>query len=359
MKTAKQRAALLAPVFGTKKSTLLDWLRTELGSADALDRWVPNAPGLASRAVAPRTLYHLCPGNVPDAGRESLLIGLLLGSHNIAKLPRDPVIRRSLRALAASLPGPLQPLLTLRSAFRPADVARADAVIAYGGDEAVAALRLHLRPGQTFLAYGHRVSFLWLGLLRAEDRDFRALAAAAARDVAAHRQLGCLSPQAVYLAPGSDTVAFGAALAEALEKELPARLPPIPLPDAAAIRHARHSVRAAGGQVIESTRGLRWTVLLDPRPAFRDGFAHGTIPVRVASPDQLKTALRPFLGKISTVGLRYPLSRRDEALCLDLGAERLCPVGQCQSPPLLRHHDGRTRLAHLVKWVDREAIQAR
>ncbi|SDU23684.1 Acyl-CoA reductase (LuxC) [Verrucomicrobium sp. GAS474] len=352
MSSARQRAALLAPLFGLKPPALTAWLEVELGSTDALDRWTPRAPGIASRAVAPRTIYHLCPGNVPEAGLQSLLIGLLLGSRNVAKLPRDPAVRKAIRAFAASLPAPLRPFLALRTAFRPKEVAgpNIDAVIAYGGDEAVAAVRARLRPDQVFLPYGHRVSLLWLGKL---VKTAPGLAAAVAHDVSAHAQLGCLSPQAVYLAPGSDAVAFCEALARALHA-LPATPPP--LAHAAFIRNAKHAVRAAGGRLWESASPLGSTVLLDPDPAFRDGYTHRTVAVRIASPKAVEKALLPFREKISTVGLRAPFSPADEALALALGAERICPVGQCQQPPLFRHHDGRPRLADLVKWVDREVL---
>ncbi|HEY8966440.1 MAG TPA: acyl-CoA reductase, partial [Candidatus Methylacidiphilales bacterium] len=240
--SAKKRAALLAKPSGFSAQALLGWLRVELGSADALDRWTPRAPGIASRAVAPGTIYHLCPGNVAEAGIQSLLAGLLLGSRNVAKLPRDPGVAKAIRAFAASLPTPLRARVVLRTAFDAAEMAKADAVIAYGGDEAVAAIRAQLRPGQTFLPYGHRVSLLWLGKVRKTDRDFAAVVRATAGDVAAHAQLGCLSPQTVYLAPGSDAVPFCEALAGALGRLAPKA--GLPLEAAAFARQARNAVRA-------------------------------------------------------------------------------------------------------------------
>ena len=347
----RRRIALLGPVVrrfpelgAPGAAALRKWVALELGVVDALDAWIPRGDGWA-RARAPRSIYHLCPGNVAVAAWQSLLVGLLLGAENRLKLPSDRRQAAEIRRFAAALPAPLRKTVSFASAFRPAELRAAEAAIAYGRDETIAEVRRHLRPGQVLLAYGHRVSLLWLGRVTGKET---ALVRACARDLARYDQLGCLSPQAVYLAPGSDRDAFCVALSAALAQEASAPLPP---EAAAAVRQARQLAAAAGARVWE---GERHTVIADPRPDFAETCGWRVVPVRIASPAVLRRVLAPLRGVLSTIGLRAPWTKADEALFWDLGAERLCPAGKCQEPPLGRHHDGRPRLSDLVKWVDRE-----
>ena len=105
---------------------------------------------------------------------------------------------------------------------------------------------------------------------------------------------------------------------------------------------------------MESPGTLRWTIIAEKTPHFQETCGHRLIRVHTATTAQLKKALTPWLGKIATIGLPKPYNPADQTLFLQLRAERLCPVGQCQSPSYTRHHDGRPQLADLVKWIDRE-----
>jgi len=353
--TTRRRIALLAPVLkqfpelgaGSAKD-LADWVALELGSADALDQWIPHGRHW-TRARAPRSIYHLAPGNVAVAAWQSLLVGLLLGAENRVKVSSRPGADAALRRFVAALPPPLRKTVRLVPTFRPAELRQAEAVIATGSDETLAEVRRHLGPRQLFLGYGHRVSLLWLGRVTGKES---ALAQAAARDIALYDQLGCLSPQAIYLEKRSDVAAFGDALAEALAQETK-NAAPFPLAAAAQVREARQLARAAGDRLWESA-GARWTVVAERQAAFRPGCGYRVIPLRVATRKELSRVLIPLRGSLSTVGLRAPFSAADEALFWGLEAQRLCPVGRCQFPPLSWHHDGRPQLADLVKWVDRE-----
>ena len=355
MLTTRQRIGLLGPVLKEfpelgplSQRELADWMRLEFGSVDALDRWIPYGQN-RTRARAPRSIYHLCPGNIVVAGLQSLLAGLLLGARNIVKLPRDPQISAALREFVKKLPLPLRRTVMFRAAFDAADLRSAEAVIAFGRDETIAEIRRHLLPHQVLVAYGHKVSFLWLGKVTGRDED---LLRSCAWDILLYGQLGCLSPQAIYLAPGSDLEGFCAGLAAALEYDQgPLR---ISLEAASSIRQARQLAKASGARIWESAHPLLWTIIADKNPRFVESCGHRVIYVRTASRTQLKKVLAPLRGAISTVGLREPFAKADVELFWDLQAQRLCPVGRCQDTPFSWHHDGRPQLSDLVKWVDRE-----
>jgi len=353
--TTRQRIALLGPVLKgipelgpLSKRELADWMRLEFGSVDALDQWIPYGQNQA-RVRAPRSIYHLCPGNIVVAGLQSLLAGLLLGSRNIVKLPRDPLMAAALRKFVKKLPLPLRRTMTFRQAFDAAELRSTDAVIAFGRDATMAEIRRQLLPHQVLVAYGHKVSFLWLGkVTRADTRLLRSCA----WDILLYEQLGCLSPQAIYLEPGSDLEAFCTGLASALQYDQGPL--PISLEAASSIRQARQLAAAAGARIWKSAHPLLWTIIADKNPRFTESCGHRVIYVRTASRATLKQVLEPLRGTISTVGLREPFTKADVQLFWDLEAQRLCPVGRCQDTPFSWHHDGRPQLSDLVKWVDRE-----
>ena len=94
--------------------------------------------------------------------------------------------------------------------------AEADCVTATGDDETLAAIRPSLAIATRFLGYGHRVSFGFV----AHEVLYGSLAkknvTAAADDVVAWNQLGCLSPHVMYVEHGGGTSAeqFAELLAE-------------------------------------------------------------------------------------------------------------------------------------------------
>ncbi|MEI8310696.1 MAG: acyl-CoA reductase, partial [Verrucomicrobiota bacterium] len=65
---------------------MLDCLRLELGHEEILDGFQPYGCHQAM-AVAPRTILHILSGNTPHAALQTMLRGLLLGSHNLVKFP--------------------------------------------------------------------------------------------------------------------------------------------------------------------------------------------------------------------------------------------------------------------------------
>ena len=102
-------APLFAPWTGCfDAAALRAWLTLELGSPNALDE-VAARGAAHSRALAPPRLLHVLSGNTPHASAQSLLRGLLLGSHNVMKLPTPGL--PTLEAIVGQLP----PLLRSRS----------------------------------------------------------------------------------------------------------------------------------------------------------------------------------------------------------------------------------------------------
>jgi hypothetical protein len=357
--TTRQRIDRLARAYPRlfPRAELLRLVREQLGDVDALDRWIMRDDGRI-RARAPKAIYHLCAGNLAISAMTSLVHGLILGSSNVMKLPSeregDLAARREILGFIKGLPAPLGKLVATMRALDEDALSAADAVIAFGSDATMASIRERLRFDQKFIAHGHAVSLLWIGdPSKLTPREARACA----RDVLTYDQLGCLSPQAIYVAAGTDIAALGEKLSRALEVEWRAQkqMPARPLSVAARIVEARDVAFARGHRVwLPPARHLGWTIIHDPDSTFAPSPLHGVIILRTCAESRIKDALASVAGKISTVGVTGQMSSRLESTFLSLGVSRFCPAGRMQFPPLTWHHDGRQTLAELVTWVDAE-----
>jgi len=356
--TTRQRLDLLAHAYPRlfPRAELIRLLRAQFGHIDALDGWI-SRDGVRVRARTPKLIYHVCAGNLAVSAWTSLMHGLLLGARNVVKLPGDrddSSARGEILRFIRGLPAPLRKLVETHRKLDVEILRRADAVVAFGSDATMASLRDQTRWDQKFIAHGHALSLLWIS----DPSLLTTLQArACSRDILTYDQLGCLSPQAIYVPRGADIVALGNKLAVALEahwrtiKLKPAR----PLSIAARIVEARDVAHALGHRVWLSPQNhLGWMLIHDPDPTFQPSPLHGVIYLREIAESKLTAALASVAGRISTVGVAGGISSRLENVFLSLGVSRFCPAGHMQFPPLTWHHDGRSTLGDMVTWVDSE-----
>lgn len=358
--TTRERLDLLSGAYPRlfPREQLLRLLRTQIGHVDALDKWVKR-DNVQVRARAPHFIYHVCAGNLSVSACTSLAHGLLLGSRNVMKLPGDRAdssTRREILDFIRGLPTPLRKLVKTQRELDPALLNQADAIIAFGSDSTMESLRAKVRWNQKFIAHGHALSLLWLAdPNHLTSRQARAIAT----DVLTYDQLGCLSPQAIYVPPRTDVETLGKILAAALESHWQKLVPKParPLSVAARIAEARDVAHALGHRVwLPPKKHQGWTLIHDRDPAFKPSALHGVIYLRQITESKLSAVLAAASGRISTVGVTERISSRLEKVFLSLGVSRFCPTGRMQFPPLTWHHDGQSTLADLVAWVDAEEI---
>jgi hypothetical protein len=358
------------------RDTLKALVRAELGDLDILDGFRERriVPG-RSRAFGPALTTHIFSGNVPGLAAQSLIMATLLKSASFGKLASgEPIFAgifaRSLIALEPRLedcfavtwwPGGAAPELE-SVAF-----GRAEAVIAYGGEEAVRAVGRRVAPGARFVGYGHKISFGVIGREGLADaRRARQLAARAAYDCAKFDQQGCVSPHLFYVEEGGAVTPreWAATLAAELARlggNLPrGRLTATEGAAVAAFRRdadfrasldpdavALHGADDAGGA----------TVVYDADPTFAATCLNRTVLVKpLPTAEALVPLLAPVRAFLQTAALALEPARRD-ALAAALGAAgvtRICPVGKMPDPDAAWHHDGRFNLLELVRWVDIE-----
>jgi len=346
--TTRERAEHLAaaarqfPWLGLESAeSLLETVRMELGHAEILDGFQRYGSHFA-KAIPVKKILHIVSGNTPHAALQSIIRGLLLGAHNLCKIPSAGLPEPE--QFRAALPAELAAKLEIFSALEDAVFATANAVIVFGSDETIAHFRTRIAPGQIFLPHGHKVSF---GVVF-DDPQF-ASAPHAARDAALFDQQGCLSPHAYYVVQQPELYASHLALEmELLESTMPRA--EISAEEAAAIRSLRESVRfrIASGEALKifaSEGNTAWTVIYDPSPEF------------TTSPLNRVVFVKPFpdlpapIPHLSTVGI-WPSTAENAARVMPFRPSRICRIGEMQNPPWSWHQDGEQTLAPLIQWVD-------
>ena len=346
----------------------------EFGNAmDATNGIAPENAGRERFWRGPEFQAHIGAGSIPNPALTSIIFGLLTRSAQFLKcasggafLPRlfahsiydaDPKLGACLE-IAEWRGGNAE----LENAL----FAEADCVTATGSDETLEEIRKRIPLRCRFLGYGHRVSFGFIAGEVLSGRRAAKIVAAAADDVVAWNQLGCLSPHVIYVQPGGDVSAehFAQLLADELERR-EAREPrgEISAEESAAIasRRAIYEIRAAHSP--ETTRHWRslestaWTVIFEADARFQLSCLNRFIYIKpVADLKALMENADAVRGKVSTVGVAAPEEALMElsAKLAHWGVTRICPLGQMQNPPLTWRHDGRPPLADLVTWTDLE-----
>lgn len=351
-------------------------LAADLGSAAALDGYVDHPgqarPRVRVTAVGPRLATHVFSGNIPGIAVTSLVRSLLVKSATLGKTAvGDPVLPALFARAIAEADPELGECLAV-TYWRGGDLAlervaldASDAVIVYGGNDTIAAVRGRTPARARFLGYGHKLSFGVVAREALATSTAEALADAAALAVATFDQQGCVSPHLFYVETGGDTSphAWAGMVAEALrrlEKELPRGA--ITPEESAAIRQARGAaefahIAGAGVELHASSGGTGWTVIYDPDPAFDPSCLNRLVRIKpVSDVGEVSGRIAGVGEYLQTVGLAGPDDRFEElarALAV-AGASRIAPVTAMAWPPPAWHHDGRPPIADLVRWCDWE-----
>jgi hypothetical protein len=332
---------------------LTSWLEAELGHAQALDQFTPHGP-LISKAFAPKTLLHIVSGNTPHAAVQSLLRGILLGSHNIVKLPSSGL--PELTQWISQFPDAIQTLIETHTQLTDDHWQRANAVIAIGSDASISAIQQKIRPDQRFIPHGHKIS---IGIVSCAPDDFAEAASQAAIDASLHNQQGCLSPHAIYIkeTTDGDAIQFAGKLAQAMASfaaDNPAE--PLNLSEAGAVRNLRETTRfsaanSSNHQLWESSDSIEWTVIYDASPELKLSCHNRCIYVKLLPSELNLETLGSEAQHLSSIGI-YPFDPIYAESLSTLPAHRICPLGQSQHPSLFWHHDGFAPLSSLVNWKD-------
>jgi hypothetical protein len=359
-----------------RRDRLQALLAADLGDAAALDGFVDHPrqahPRVRVTAVGPRLATHVFSGNIPGIAVTSLVRSLLVKAATLGKTAvGDPLLPALFARAIAEADPELGECLAV-AYWRGGDEAlervaldASDAVIVYGGNDTIAAIRARTPARARFLGYGHKLSFGLVAREALTTGTAEALAEAAALAVATFDQQGCVSPHLFYVESGGETSPDGwarmvAGSLQRLERELPRGA--ITPEESAAIRQARGAaefahIAGAGVELHASSSGTGWTVIYDPDPAFDPSCLNRLVRVKpVADVDEVAGRVAGIGEYLQTVGLAGPDDRFESLsrALADAGASRIAPVAGMAWPPPAWHHDGRPPIAELVRWCDWE-----
>ena len=339
------------------------WVASELGTTAALDKPAPAPGGLLRRAHGPEWMLQIYAGNVPTLPVWPIYSALLLKSALLAKTASQepffaPLLARTIAEVDERL-GACLAVVWWKGGSNELDRAAfssAPAVLAFGGEESIASVARHARPGTALVMHGPKVSVAYVERRALGYAALGSLAHRAALDISLYDQQGCLSPHAYYVerrgevAPARFAEALGAAL-EARVKDLPPAA--TSEEDAARIQMYRAQAKFESARVLESRGGTDWTVVLEDRAGFEPGPAHRTVRVHaVDGPEEVGRALRGATRYVESLGLeaRGAEYGRLAAYFAGIGIPRIAAVGTMQRPSPLTAHGGVRRLLPFVTW---------
>jgi hypothetical protein len=343
-------------------------LAAEFGDDACLDAFVARG-WQRSMATGPSLCLQVVSGSVPGVGVTALIRSLLVKSPTLLKPGRgDSVLPVLFASALAEADAELAEALAVvywpggSEALEEAALARADTVVAYGGDDVVRSLRDRAPVTTRFVAYHHRVSVGVVGLEGLQEAIAEQGAAALANAVAIFDQRGCVSPQVVYVEEGGEVSprAFAGLLATslaALERDLPGGL--LDRAEASALHQMRGTAElmaaSDGGVELQHGGDAHWTVIFDPAATLLTAYTGRSVQVKPLSDlARLPDLLAPMRAHLQTVGAAG-LGDRGTALAVRLGrvgVSRVVPFAEVPFPPPWWHHDGGSPLGDLVRWFD-------
>jgi phenylacetate-coenzyme A ligase PaaK-like adenylate-forming protein len=310
-------------------------------------------------------LVHIAPGNAPAAGAMSVVEGLLAGNLNAVKTSGggrfthallseladlDPTGAVAARVIVLGFP-------SSRTEWLSRLCAAADAVAAWGGEEALAGVAALVPPGCRLVDWGPKLSFSYL---TADAWSERSTLLGIVDDICRLDQQACSSPQVVYLdtEDNEQVFAFAERFAAVLAETVPGLDPAVPgLLESAEITN---TVLVAG---LEEHLGLTrvfaaedgsWHVLADTRAALRASPLFRTVWVKPLPRKELAAVLRPMRRYLQTVGIGA--DRRDTAelagTVLAAGAQRVTVPGRMLDSYDGEPHDGVYALQRYSRRVD-------
>lgn len=343
------------------------WIASELGSVAALDEPAPTREGVLRRATGPEWMLQIYAGNVPTVPVWPLFSALLLKSALLAKTSaQEPLLAPLLARAIAEEDSELGACIAVlwwkggTAELERAALAAAPAVLAFGGETAIASVTHQLRPDAKFVLHGPKVSLAYIGRAALGRAALPGLALQVAEDVALYDQQGCLSPHAVYVERGgaATPVDFAAALGEALETasaSLPRREPTASEAASVQLYRAQARFEASGdsNRVLAAGSGTTWTVVCENGARFEPGPAHRVVRVHaITGPEEFERAVVPSLRHVEALAVEERGPRRAvlAARFAGLGIPRIAAVGALQRPSPLGTHGGVRRLEPFVTW---------
>jgi len=355
-----------------RRAELHKFLAEDFANPGILDEFQPMPKGGFAKAMGPDLLVHIWAGNVPGLPLWSLISGLLVKAGTIGKVPSaEPLFAGWFAELLADIDPKLADCLAIvwwkggDEARESALLNQADVVLAYGGNEALAAIRSRTPITTRCLTYGHKVSFGLVSRAALDTSKAWSITHQAAHDVIRYDQQGCYSPQVFFVERGGKVSPreFSKYVANELacfEQKFPRRALSIEeAGSVAAWRHAEEMKSSAGSgrDIMGDVRGAWSVVYVEEAEDLGPSGLNRTI--KIVAMDDLAHAvprIAPFKSFLQTVGIAATPEElfRLAASLGEVGVTRICALGHMTAPEAGWHHDGRFNLLDLITLTEIE-----
>lgn len=345
-----------------KRDALLKKLHIELGETPFV--WKKVAEGIEEKEHPLGLIMHIGAGNTLGLSAFSVIEGLLTGNINILKLPENEGgLSSMLLVRLIEIEPRLKPYIyVLDVSSKDKDVISqlikiANAVVVWGSDEAISAIRQLAPPSLPIIEWGHRLSFAYFADKEINIEDLLGLA----RDICLTDQLYCSSPQCVFYET-DDMVEldnFSNKLAKQMEtvaERYPSAARPIHVQ--AQITWIHELIKME--EILDEKRLItdekkQFSVMVDYKtelkasPLFRNIWA---MPIKR---EKLLGLLRDHKGYLQTVGLSCNSKDFDELsnIFYAAGINRITTCGNMSVNYAGESHDGIYALERYVRKVNK------
>ncbi|QVK19833.1 acyl-CoA reductase [Mycoplasmatota bacterium] len=327
--------------------------------------WKKVTDQIEERKYPLGVIMHIGAGNALGLSALSVMEGLLTGNINILKLPEhEGGISLDILIKLVEIEPRLKPYIYVINVSSKNEevisklIELVDAVLVWGGDEAINALRHLTPPTIKLIEWGHRLSFAYFTKQESYELDLEALA----NDIVQTDQLYCSSPQCIFLETESkrELDEFAYQLFEKI-KNVSSKYPSSKrsLDVQSQITWTRELVKTEevlGEKKLYVDETKEYSVLVDyiprltPSPLFRN------IWVMPIKRNEILNLLRKEKGHLQTVGLSCMKEDLDEMsnIFYSAGVNRVMQCGEMSSNYSGEPHDGEFALLKYVRVVNRK-----
>lgn len=345
-----------------EKKELIKKLHAELGEDPFV--WKDAGNGIEESNYPLGVIMHIGAGNALGLSAFSVIEGLMTGNINILKLPENEggISTRILLRLTEIEPR-LKPYIYVLDVSSKNQkvisllIEMANAVVVWGSDEAITAIRQLAPPYLPVIEWGHRLSFAYFTKHKNEEKDLEGLA----RDICITDQLYCSSPQCVFYETDNprEIDEFAGRLARYMQSastKYPAASRPIDVQ--AQITWTHEFIRME--EILKEKRLItnelkEYGVMIDYKSELKASPLFRNVWVMPINRKELLGILRVHKGHLQTVGLSCS---RDEFFELSqifyaAGITRIADCGHMSVNYSGEPHDGVFALQRYIKRVNR------
>lgn len=338
-------------------------LQEELGDPLILEEWCPRKfPKALTRAYSPNLIFHLIAGNIPGLSLEAMVYSLMIKSPALLRISRyepllGPAFARTLYQVSPELGSCIAVLWwpAHRQDLLQKALQECDGAVLSGGREALHSALSLVPPHVKVVCHPYRLSVALIG----KEAVSPPLAKRLSEDVLLFDQRGCLSPGIVWIEEGGELSSrdFASLVANFLNQKGRGLGSVRSVGESAQIWSLRSLYRMAGALVIAPSESTHWTIVVDEKPEMPEGIPPGFLFIKpVSHLGEALEQLRPKGSFLQAVGLEVAQERKVELVekLGELGASRICSVGEMQKPPVGWRQDGRFHLLDLLRFCDWE-----